>query len=101
MLTRGVLRRGAQESKIVFEDVLDPEKHVAETGGAHGARQRLAGRRNRGRHPLHDVVDVVQTGAGDRLAQRLETRRVESDVVVDEENRPAAATAGSGELGED
>ena len=44
-------------------------------------------------HRLHDVVDVVEPGVDDRLAQRLEPRDVERDVVVDEEDRRARRVA--------
>ena len=50
--------------------------------------------RDRRRHPLHEVVEIVQAGLDDRVAQRLEARDVEGDVVVDQEDRLARRACG-------
>ena len=47
--------------------------------------------RDGGGHPLHQIVDVRQTGLDNRFAQRLEAFDVERDVVVDKEDRACAA----------
>ena len=70
-----------------------PEEHVAEPGALHQRRERLAVIGNRRGHPLHEIVDVVQPGVDDRLAQRLEAMDVERDVVVDDEEHARAAGA--------
>jgi len=99
VLARAVLRAGLQEREVVLEDVLDPEKHVAETGLPHQGRELLAVRRNRGRHPLHHVIDVGEAGVDDRLAEDLEALDVQRDVVVDDEDGPRAAAPRVGDVG--
>ena len=61
-LAAGVLRLGPQERQVLIQHVLDAEEDVAEPGGLHGAAEIVAGAGKGARHPLHDVVDVVQAG---------------------------------------
>ena len=58
-------------------------------------------RRDRRRHPLHDVIDVVQAGLDDRAAQRFEPRDVDRNVVVDEEDDARAAAPRVADVVED
>ena len=83
-----------EEREVLVENVLDAEEHVAEPGRAHGRRQVVAAGGDRARHALDDVVDVVEAGGDDRVAQAPEARDVQRDVVVDDEDRPCAARAG-------
>ena len=64
--------------EIILQNVLDAEKDVAEAGLAHQRRQRLAVHGDRRGHRLHGVVDVVQAGIDDGVAQRLEAADVEA-----------------------
>ena len=100
-LARRVLRARLQEVEIVVEDVLDAEKHVAEPCLAHQRRQLLTVRGDRRRHPLHHVVDVVEAGVDNRLAQRREAVHVECDVVVDDEEDARAAAPRIGDVLDD
>ena len=52
-------------------------------------------------HRLHQVVDVVEAGVDDGLAQRLEPPDVQRDVVVHQEDRPRPVLAGIAEVGQD
>src|SRR5688572_15350888 len=54
--------------EILFQHVLDPEKHVAEAGLLHERREGGAVTGKRRRHSLHDVIEVVQSGVDDCLA---------------------------------
>src|SRR5208282_1102901 len=45
-------------------------------------------------HGLHEVIQLVQPGGDDGLAQRLEAPHVQRYVIVDQENRSSAVIAG-------
>ena len=55
---------------------------------------------DRGSHRLHDVVDRVQTRFDDRFAQGFESRDVQRDVVVDNEDRLRAMVARIANIGD-
>ena len=63
-----VLGGRLQESEIILQNVLNPEKDVAEPSLAHQRRQRLAVHRDGRGHRLHRVHDVVQAGVDDGAA---------------------------------
>src|SRR5437762_10183799 len=56
--------------------------------------------RYRGSHRLDGVVDVVQAGIDDRLAQRLEAFHVEHDVVVYDKDRSRASIVSVANVGD-
>ena len=60
--------RPLQECKILIDDILDTQEHVAESGAPHQRGQVIARGRDGGRHALNDVVDVGEPGVDDRLA---------------------------------
>ena len=95
----GVFRSRLQEIEIAFEDVLDPEKDVAESGALHQRRKRRPVLRKRRSHRLHDILDVVEPAIDDGLAEQLEAAYVERDVVVDEEDGPCAAASRIDDVG--
>jgi hypothetical protein len=86
----GVFRRSLQEFQVVFENVFDPKKNVAESGAPHQRGESLSVIGDGGSHGLHKVIDLVQPGGNDGLAQSLEAAHVQSNVVVDQENSPRA-----------
>src|SRR5574337_315075 len=45
-------------------------------------------------HRLYRVVDIVESGLDDRLAEGLEPPHIEHDVVIDDEDRPCAVVTG-------
>ena len=98
LLLPAVLRPGLQERQVLVEHVLDAEKHVAESGPAHERREHLAVGRNGRGHRLHQIVEIVQARGDDRLAERLESRHVERDVVVHEKDGPRATRPGVGDV---
>jgi len=57
-LARPVLRVRFEKRQVVVKDVLDAEKDVAESGALHQRREGVSVRRDRGGHPLHQIVDV-------------------------------------------
>ena len=89
-----VLRLRPQERQVLVQHVLDPEEHVPKSGAPHRRRQSSPADAIAG-HPLDDVVDVVEAGGDDGIAQRLEPRDVQRDVVVDDEDRARAARLAS------
>ena len=72
LLVLRVLGRRLEEAEVVLEHVLDPEEHVAEAGLTHQRRQRRAVVGDRRRRRLDRVLELVQPGVDDRLAQRRE-----------------------------
>src|SRR5258705_362662 len=64
---------------------------LAKSSALHEAGELVAVLGDRRRHRLGDVVDVGKAGGDNRAAQFLETRHVERDVVVDQEDRARAS----------
>ena len=64
--------RNARSSSRMFSM---PRNTYLKPASPHQRRQLVAVRGDRRRHPLHHVVDIVEPGVDDRLAQRLEPRR--------------------------
>ena len=93
VLVAPVLRVRLQEAEVLGQDVLDPEEHVAEARAAHPGRELVAVVGDRRGHRLHHVLDVVEAGFDDRIAERAEALDVERDVVVDDEDRARAVVA--------
>ena len=90
-----------EEREVLVEDVLDAEEHVAESGAPHQRRQRRAVlRRSATSSPARCSRCRRSPASTIALAERLEPRDVERDVVVDEEDRARAARARVGDVGE-
>src|SRR4249920_1122862 len=89
-----VLRSGAQELEIAFQDVFDPQKNVAESRPAHQGCECFAVVGDSGRHRLDKVVQLVQPGLDDGMAKRFETMYVERNVVVDQKDGASAVVPG-------
>ncbi len=94
------LAEALRTSQIAFENIFDAEKNVAEAGAAHQRGESLAVIRDGRGHGLHEIVDLVQSGGDDGLAQRLEPLDVQSDVVVDQKNGARAVIAGVANVGQ-
>src|SRR5688572_32274269 len=82
-----VLGRRLEERQILRDDVLDTEKHIPKTSRPHGAAEIVTPAGECAGHPLHDVVDVMETGLDDRVTQLAKSTDVQRDVVVDEKDR--------------
>ena len=54
----------------------------------------------RRRHRLHEILDIVEPGVDNRLAQLREAADVERDVVVDQKDGPGAAASRIGDVGD-
>ena len=89
-----------QKAKIRFDNVFDAQKHVTETGLAHQRRKRLAVICDRRGHRLDRVIDRVQAGLDDRVAQPLEAFDVQREVVVDDEDAAGSVVACVADVGE-
>src|SRR6185503_20856596 len=82
------------ELQIVFKNVFDSQKHVAESHLAHERRKRVAVIRNRRSHRLNRVINLVQPRVYDCLTERFKTFDVERDVIVNYEDRSRAVIRG-------
>jgi|GEM_PF-4350661 len=86
MFALRVFRRGIEEGKVAFEDVLDAEKHVSKAGLPHKRRERVSVICDGRRHTLDEIIQVVEAGIDDGSAQLLEAPNIERDVVVYQKN---------------
>src|ERR1700729_1153120 len=91
--TLRVLGGGPEEFKIALQDVFDAEEDIAESGPSHQRRESFAVVRNRRRHGLYKVIEFVQPGGNNGLAQGLESMHIQRNVVVDEEDGSSAVVA--------
>src|SRR5271154_2801779 len=96
----GVLGGGFQEFQIAFENVFDAEKDVAESGAPHERGESFAMVSDGGSHGLHKVINLVEAGGNDGLAQGLEAVDVQCNVVVDQKNGSGAVVAGVANVGQ-
>src|SRR5215831_8514808 len=101
LLTRAILGAGAEKLQIVFQDVLDAQKHVLEAGLAHQRSQGFPVIGDGRGHALDEVLHVVQPGLYNRPAKRLKTVDVEGDVVVDHEESLGSVLAGVADVSQD
>src|SRR5687768_12300792 len=95
-----IFRSRLEEIEVALENILDAEEVIPESGALHQGCQRLAMLRKRRRHPLYEVLDVVEAGVDNRLAQQSEAAYVERDVVVDQEDGPGAVASRIGDVGD-
>src|SRR5687767_8798790 len=100
VLSSSVFRAGLEELEIAFENILDTQKHVPKSGALHQRRQRPTMLGERRRHRLNEILDVVEPGVDDRMAQRFEPMYVESNVVVDQKDRACAQASRIRDVGE-
>jgi hypothetical protein len=97
----GVFGGGAEVVEIFFDDVFDAEKDVAESSFAHQGREAVTVVCDGGGHGLNVKIDVIETSADDRLADFFETRDVEHDVVVHDEDGSRAVALGIADIFDD
>jgi hypothetical protein len=99
VIAPGVFCAGLEEREIVLENILDPQEDIPEPRALHQGRQRRTMLGQRRRHRLNEILDVIEPGIDDGLAQQREASYVERNVVIDQKDRPSAVAAGVRNVG--